>query len=141
MTSQEYLQELLKGQNLSLEEEYSLRNLRDQIQNRLATLSGNPRFYYAGSYSKKTLIREQYDLDIVVYWPFDCGYTLQGIYDAVGEELKKEWTYVYPKIVSWQIPFIGGFHIDVVPGRALDRTFKDANLYRRDKDSSLKTSI
>ena len=46
-----------------------------------------------------------------------------------------------PKTVSWELRFQGGFHIDVVPGRALDATFRYANLYRRDKDSSLQTSI
>lgn len=33
------------------------------------------------------------------------------------------------------------FHIDVVPGRALDRNYYEANLYRTDKKTSLKTSL
>ena len=141
MSTQEYLQQLLAGQNLTTAEEDNLKALRVQVETVVGRLSGNPRFYYAGSYGKKTIIREHYDLDIVAYWPHDCGYTLKDIYNAVGAELKKVWATVNPKTVSWEIPFQGGFHIDVVPGRAIDSTFKDANLYRRDKDSSLKTSI
>ena len=87
------------------------------------------------------MIRELFDLDIVAYWPDDCGYTLKGISDAVGEVLGKHWKCVEPKTVAWQLPFEGGFHIDVVPGRALDATYRYANLYRRDADSSFQTSI
>lgn len=141
MNSQEYLQQLLAGQDLKKDEEDGLRSLRAQVEVVVGRLSGNPRFYYAGSYGKKTIIREHYDLDVVAYWPHDCGFTLKDIYNAVGDELKKEWRYVNPKTVAWELPFQNGFHLDVVPGRAIDSTFKEANLYRRDKDSLLKTSI
>lgn len=99
------------------------------------------RVYYAGSFGKKTMIREQYDLDIVIYWTNDCGFTLEDIYNGVGNVLRKHWNVVTPKTVAWELPFDGGFHIDVVPGRTLDTTFKYANLYRRDTKSSLQTSI
>lgn len=39
------------------------------------------------------------------------------------------------------MPFEGGFHVDVVPGRALDSSFNYANLYRTDTRTSLQTSI
>lgn len=87
------------------------------------------------------MIRDGFDLDIVIYWPHDCGYPLKDIFNAVGNVLKKHWNHVNPKTVSWELPFQGSFHIDIVPGRAMDGTFKYANLYRRDKDSSLQTSI
>lgn len=141
MTSDEYLRGLLAQQDLLPDQLVSLRALRDQVQGQLSVLAGSPRFYYAGSYAKGTMIRASFDLDIVVYWPSDCGYTLRAIYDAVGETLKKHWTHVNPKTVAWRLPFQGGFHIDVVPGRAIDGTFKYANLYRADKGSSLQTSI
>ncbi len=141
MTNQEYLESLLNSQRLSKTELDNLQTLRARIEAVLGSLSGSPRFYYAGSYGKDTIIRENYDLDVVAYWPSDCSYTLKDIFYGVGEVLKRQWTYVNPKTVAWEIPFQGGFHIDVVPGRAIDSTFKYANLYRRDKDSSLKTSI
>jgi hypothetical protein len=48
---------------------------------------------------------------------------------------------VNSKTVCWEIPFQNGFHIDVVPGRAIDESFKEANLYRTDTRTTLKTSI
>jgi hypothetical protein len=86
------------------------------------------------------MVRARYDLDVVAYWPADCGYRLRDIYEGVGKILEKEWR-IKPKTVAWEIPFEGGFHVDVVPGRALDSSFVDANLYSRDNDSSLKTSL
>jgi len=142
MANQEYLQSLLNAQDLTGAELSALRNLRDTIEQQLRTdLARVERVYYAGSFGKKTMIREQYDLDIVVYWGKDCGYTLKDIYNSVGTVLRKHWKLVNSKTVAWELPFQGGFHIDVVPGRAIDNSFKYSNLYRSDKDSSLQTSI
>ena len=141
MSNDEYLYNILGGQNLTNDEIANLRSLRETIQQQLSVLNGSPRFYYAGSYGKKTMIRTRYDLDIVIYWPSSVNYTLKDIYDAVGTTLKKHWTYVNPKMVSWEVPFQGGFHIDVVPGRALDAQYYEANLYRTDTQTSLKTSL
>lgn len=141
MTNDEYLRSLLEQEALSQQEIKLLRDLREQIERQLRMLPGNPRFYYGGSYAKKTMIRSAFDLDIVAYWPHDCGYRLQDIYAAVGSVLKRHWKTVVPKTVAWSLPFQGGFHVDVVPGRALDDTYQYANLYRRDRNSTLKTSI
>jgi tRNA nucleotidyltransferase (CCA-adding enzyme) len=141
MTANEYLAGVLAQQNLTDVEVNTLRGLRDQIQGQLSVFEGNPRFYYAGSYGKHTMIRQRYDLDIVVYWPNGVTYTIKGIYDAVGKELQKHWKFVRSKTVSWELPFEGGFHVDIVPGRALDTAFKEANLYRTDTGTTLKTSV
>lgn len=141
MSNEIYLSQLLVQQDLTQPQLTTLRTLRERIEKELSVLKGSPRFYYAGSFGKKTMIRESFDLDLVIYWPNNCGYSLKGIYDAVGDTLKKEWEYVNQKTVAWELPFQNGFHIDVVPGRAVDGTFKYANLYRSDRDSSLQTSI
>lgn len=136
-----YLIDLLSSQDLTSAEIQALQNLRNQIQGQLSTLSGYPRFYYAGSYGKKTMIKARYDLDIVVYWPHTTSYAIKEIYDAVGNVLKKYWTSVNSKTVCWELPFKNGFHIDVVPGRALDDKYYEANLYRTDTKTTLKTSL
>lgn len=132
---------LLRSQTLSGAEISALRGLRNDIQAHLSQLDGNPRFYYGGSYGKKTMIRERYDLDIVAYWPQDTKYTIKGIYDGVGTQLRTLFTYVNSKTVAWEIPFEGGFHVDVVPGRALDSIYWEANLHRTDTGTTLKTSL
>jgi hypothetical protein len=141
MSADQYLRALLAQQDLSSSELSALQNMRDQIQRQLSTLAGSPRFYYAGSYGKKTIIRAGYDLDIVMYWPSTATYKIKDIYDAVGGVLKQHWPYVNSKTVSWELPFQGGFHIDIVPGRALDPQYREANLYRTDTGTTLKTSL
>jgi hypothetical protein len=141
MSAEQYLRRLLADQDLTEPELSALRSLRDDIERKLSVLEGGPRFYYAGSYGKRTIIRQRYDLDIVMYWPNTASYSIQGIYEAVGDVLKKNWDYVNSKTVSWELPFQGGFHIDVVPGRALDPQFFEANLHRTDTGTTLKTSL
>jgi hypothetical protein len=87
------------------------------------------------------MIKARYDLDLVMYWPHTATYSIKGIYDAVGGILKKHWKIVNTKTVGWELPFQGGFHIDVVPGRALDSQYYEANLHRTDKGTTLKTSL
>jgi hypothetical protein len=141
MSNQPYLENVLWAQNLQQGELDQLVALRTQIEGQLSVFQGQPRFYYGGSYGKDTLIRASYDLDIVMYWPHDCGYTLEGMFTAVRDQLRKHWAYVNPKNVALRLPFEGAFHIDVVPGRALDTSFRYANLYRSETGQPLQTSI
>ena len=137
-----WLRELLARQDLSEAELTSLRNLRQQIEGQLSNnLKGDKRFYYGGSYGKNTMIKSSYDLDIVVYWDAQSPYTIESIYNSVGDVLKQHWKSVNQKKVSWELPFQGGFHIDVVPGRAIDNKYYEANLYRSDAKTTLKTSL
>ena len=141
MTSDVYLRSLLRQQELTPAIAQELHELRDLIQSQITVLNGAPRFYYAGSYAKGTLVREDFDLDIVAYWPATAGYNLGDIFQAVGEQLRRSWNIVNAKTVSWEVPFNDGFHIDVVPGRAIDATYYYANLYRRDTRTWMQTSI
>lgn len=141
MTNQDYMEWLLKSQVLSDAEITVLRRLKASVEKLLCKLDGAPRFYFGGSYGKETIIRERYDLDIIAYWPKDTKYTIKEIYDGVGSQLQEKWKSAHSKTVAWEINFEGGFHIDVVPGRALDDKFKEANLYRTDTRSTLKTSL
>jgi len=36
------------------------------------------------------MIRARYDLDLVMYWPHTSNYSINGIYTAVGDALKKK---------------------------------------------------
>lgn len=142
LMSNQYLNNLLQQQNLPEPELESLRATRALVEEKLsANLNGSPRFYYAGSFGKRTMIKDHYDLDLVVYWPHTSIFLIKDIYEAVGKVLKSKWQYVNSKTVAWELPFQGGFHIDVVPGRALDANYYEANLYRTDTGTTLKTSL
>lgn len=137
----QYFRNLLATQDLTTVEIKALQHLRKEIQTQLSTLPGSPRFYYAGSYGKQTMIQARYDLDIVIYWPHTTTYSLETIYKAVGNVLQRHWKFVKPKTVCWEISISDTFHIDVVPGRAVDSSYLNANLYHKDKKTSLKTSL
>jgi tRNA nucleotidyltransferase (CCA-adding enzyme) len=70
MTGHEYLVGVLNSQNMLVKDLNTLRNLRKEIEGVLREEYGSyPRFYYGGSYGKKTMIQASFDLDIVIYFP------------------------------------------------------------------------
>lgn len=140
MDENTYLRAILQQQQLTKSQLSMLSRMRQAVEKRIRTLKGSPRIYYAGSYAKGTMIKSRFDLDIVAYWPPDCEYTLLRIYRSVGNVLRKWRKQTKPKTVAWTIPFLGPFHIDVVPGRAVDNSYRYANLYHR-PNSRLQTSI
>ena len=143
MTSNQYLQGILDAQKLSDGEVSALQRTRDTIEEALGESFGStPRIYYGGSYGKKTVIKASYDLDIVFYYPHDDKTSVKQIRSDVYDALSaKNWA-VEHKDVALRLSGGGGaFHIDVVPARAVDATFKDATLYRSKQDTTLKTSL
>lgn len=137
-----YLEDILSMQQLTAGQIHGLQTLRAEIQ---GVLTGNwkvapPRFYYGGSYAKNTMIRESYDLDIVVYFSPDTNHSLKDIYEAVEARLKTKY-HSFRKNVAIRLPYEGGLHVDVVPGRALDNSYLYANLYASDFNTSKQTSI
>lgn len=143
MTGHEYLLTVLEKQKMLDRDLATLRKLRQEIEGVLWSeySRNNPRFYYGGSYGKKTMIRENYDLDIVIYFPSQTNCTLQTIYDSVHQTLLNSRYIVHPKTVSLQLLYKDGFHIDVVPGRAQDATYQYATLYKNRKSSTMQTSL
>ncbi len=142
MTGHEYLQNILSRQELGESQLNQLRELRDQIEGVLRAAYGSaPRFYYAGSYGKKTMIKDAYDLDIVIYFPSTINSTVKVIYNAVLQTLVDNRYTAQPKTVAIRLPYRGGFHIDVVPGRAQDETYYYATLYKNGEDTTMQTSI
>jgi len=85
------------------------------------------------------MIRESFDLDIVTYFPPQDQFTVQAFYEAVEKRLKENKYTVERHNVALRLPYEGGFHIDVVPGRAIDNTYKYANLYSSERKTTKKT--
>jgi hypothetical protein len=121
----------------------TLQRLRGEIEMVLRRqFGGSPRIYYAGSYGKDTMIREAYDLDIVIYFPYTETRSLGQLFNAVYATLTTANYSVTPRTVALRLPYEGGFHIDVVPGRAQDSTFRYATLFKNVAPSStLQTSL
>jgi tRNA nucleotidyltransferase (CCA-adding enzyme) len=124
MTGHEYLEGILSQQTLQDWELRPLREARQEIENLLKTNFGwSTKFYYGGSYAKGTMIRLNYDLDIVIYFDSEKFATLREMYESVYGVLYKRFPYqTQEKTVAIQISYPRGFHIDVVPARLIGFT-------------------
>ena len=143
MTPHEYLSQLLASQEMRDPDLRVIRSLRDELAAFLGRqLGSGPRIYYGGSYGKHTMIREAYDLDLVVYFPPTDARSLAEIFGAVHQALVRGKYVVEPQTVALRLPYEAGFHVDVVPGRALESDFLYATLYKNSNPpSTLKTSL
>lgn len=139
--SHDYLRQVLQGQQVPAAEARVLQSTRADLEARLRSKYGaSPRIYYGGSYGKNTMIRASYDLDIIVYFPPTDATPVKDLYGGVYNALKNSGLIVQPKTVAIRLPYQDGFHIDVVPGRAQDGTFRYATLYKN-PGSTLQTSL
>lgn len=143
MTPHEYLCRVLASQEMRDTDVQVVRSLRDELAAFLGRqLGSGPRIYYGGSYGKHTMIREAFDLDLVVYFPPTDSRSLAEIFGAVHQALVRGKYVVEPQTVALRLPYQAGFHVDVVPGRALASDFLYATLYKNSNPpSTLKTSL
>lgn len=128
MTINEYLRELLKFQELNKEELEALTGHRDEVESYLREKFGqDPVIKYAGSHAKGTMIRENYDLDVVCYFPSSDERTLKEIHDDVESCLREQYS-IEEKPSAVRILDLlvvsapNGYHIDVVPGRFIEKS-------------------
>jgi len=125
-----YLVSLLDKQRMKDCDLERLKSIRDQIRSDLEPINQyNPRFYNGGSYGKKTMIREAFDLDLVIYFPHTDSRSLKEMYTSVYESLEPHGYKMTPRQIALSLqlpnnPFPNqDFHVDVVTGKALDEKF------------------
>ena len=138
----EYLEELLETQRLAPEIEDAIRARRAEIQSLLQpNWPSAPRFYYGGSFAKKTAIAAQFDLDVVIYFPAATAAAPRALYDTVEQRLRRAGHTVLRHNVALRLQYTPGWHIDVVPGRALDDTYLYADLWASESGATRQTSL
>jgi len=144
MTAQQYLQALLEKYSLKDSDYESVKNKREAVESFLrADRSLGPkidRFYYSGSYAKKTAINLDYDLDLCVYYKQDSFPSLREMYSETSAALKR-FGQVDERNVSIRLPQGKGLSVDIVPGRLISAQSDDINLYSRLRDSQIKSNI
>jgi hypothetical protein len=135
-----YLEELLEAQRVEVIIQDALRARRQEIEQALTGgwAMGQPRFYYGGSYAKRTLIAAHFDLDVVIY--FAAG-DPKELYEAVERRLRGAGHLPKRHNVSLRLGYTPGLHIDVVPGRAVDDTYYYAELYSSTRNATRRTSL
>ena len=150
MTDNEYLQAVLKSQDLADDsaELKALTARRKDVEAllRSAFPDSSPTIRYGGSKAKGTLIKESYDLDIVCYFPHDdttAGETLEDIYNNVAAALEKDYAVERKRsALRLRDKDLVDFHIDVVPGRFTDDSKTDCFLYQENGEKCrLKTNL
>lgn len=138
MNPSEYLTQVLKDQSITKDssEAKELQAHRADVEAVImaAFEEDKPKIRYAGSYSKGTMIRDSYDLDIACYFPESKGDSLSEIRQQVQNALSEKY-HITQKASALRIVGIKDeseqmdYHIDVVPGRFVDETETDAFLH------------
>lgn len=150
MIDNQYLIELLASQKLdeTSHEWTELDDEADAIEDivRAAYPNSIIMFTHGGSRAKRTIIREDYDLDDVLYFrngDTAAGETLEEIYEAIAKLLAKYYI-VRRKRSALRLSMKDGrdLKVDVVPGRYVDQTQTDVFIHQNDDDKErLKTNI
>ena len=150
MTSQGYLEELLASQRL--DERSDEWKALDQEAERIEAIlqAAYPwsalTFTHAGSRAKRTMIRDDYDLDEVAYFRNNDkapGDTLAEIYENVATVVGKHYS-VRRKRSALRLGMKDGrdLKVDLVPGRYIDATMTDVFIHQNEGDKDwLKTNI
>ncbi len=153
MTINDYLKDLLEGQNISEDDkEYTLleehkSEVTDYLRNEFGS---DPIIKYAGSKAKGTMLKDSYDLDIVCYFPYTDSRSLKDIHKDVYEHLEKEYKLEKRssaiRILDLKNSQVSeDYHVDVVPGRFIEGTsdvFLPVITDERDRiQTNLKTHI
>jgi hypothetical protein len=136
MKGHPYLVSLLDKQRMKDCDFERLKSIRDQIRGDLKPNNRyNPRFYNGGSYGKKTMIKEAFDLDLVIYFPHTDSRSLKEMYTSVYDSLDRAGYKMTPRQIALTLqvpknPFPNqNFHVDVITGKAVDEKFDSAYLY------------
>jgi hypothetical protein len=151
MNGNQYLQDLLVSQELTegCPELIALDKVRDEVDRLLREKypNSNLTFTHGGSRAKGTMIRDDYDLDEVVYFENEdtaAGETLEEIYEDVAGLLEESYS-VRCKRSALRLRSADSkrdLKVDVVPGRYIDETKTDVFLHQNGGDKErLKTNL
>lgn len=138
-----YLEEVLREQEVSPVVEEAIRARRAEVEEMLrgGWKGCEPRFYYGGSFGKRTMIAARFDLDVVVYFPPETPESPAALYAAVERRLRERGHTTLRHNVSLRLQYTPAWHIDVVPGRALDARYYYAALYASERNTTRQTSL
>jgi tRNA nucleotidyltransferase (CCA-adding enzyme) len=134
---------MLESQRVDCAIEEAVRARRAEIEEILrgGWRCGAPRFYTGGSFAKRTAIGAQFDVDVVVYFPAEARETPRELYEAVEQRLREAGHVPARHNVSLRLRYTPGWHVDVVPGRAVDAEFEYARLWAAERDATRQTSL
>ena len=149
MSNNDFLREVLRAHEIqpNSPEMRALQDARKEVEALLrdAFPDCSPTIRYGGSKAKGTMVLEDYDLDIVCYFPRDedrAGETIEQIYFNVREALATKYR-VVEKTTALRVKNQDvDLFIDVVPGRFIDASETYAFLHQNGSGKDyLKTNL
>lgn len=94
----------------------------------------------SGSFAKGTANKSGTDIDLFLSLIPETQETLKDIHDSLAKKLRDAGYQVRPQNVSLNIT-VGGYSVDLVPGKQQNAFLTDHSLYRRKSGSWLKTNV
>lgn len=140
MTGSEFLTNLLASQKLEdgCPELKALDAVRDEVERliRAQYPTSTIRFTHGGSRAKGTIVREDYDLDLVVSFENEDtapGETLEEIYENIALMLEGSFAVKRKRsALRLRAKKGGDLRVDVVPGRYIDGSRTDAFIHQNE---------
>ncbi|MFX0103637.1 MAG: hypothetical protein ACFFCS_29010 [Candidatus Hodarchaeota archaeon] len=143
MSIENYLTGLIHAQRIPESYERELQKDRERIEKIVYDIEDlvNPTPYYGGSKGKNTMVKESYDLDIVLYYPSEEDHSVEKIQDMVFDALVDSELNPVRKNVAIRVLKRSDYHIDVVPGKRIKGSDDDAYIYKSETNKRFKTSV
>ncbi|MHA2009720.1 MAG: hypothetical protein ACXADW_05985 [Candidatus Hodarchaeales archaeon] len=141
MNNEEFLKKVLNGLDPTRSQVKSLLKLRNRIRSCVfKNIGGNPSIFIAGSFKKKTMIKQHYDLDMFLIWSPEFM-PLKVLFYEIERALNSNWKIIEQKRVGWRIPYENQFHADVIP--AIQDSYEPdySYLYNCYENTELRTSM
>ncbi len=104
-------------------------------------LNGEFNVFYGGSLEKKTMIREECDLYVIINFPPQTTDNIENIYSNVGKILNKKWKKSRSKSIGWESQLKNYFHINIIPGIEIKPEEFIAYYYNSDNQTQIETNI
>ncbi|MFO8020574.1 MAG: nucleotidyltransferase domain-containing protein [Promethearchaeia archaeon] len=140
--SEKVFRELLSSQEISSKHRNYIESKRKEVENRIRDkIDGPLEFYYGGSYSRETMIRDYSDINLVVYYPKETEKSITDIHSEVGDVITSKWRNATLKTLGWEIRYKTNLHIDVIPAKPIDLEFGFAKHYNTNRREPIEYSL
>ena len=142
MTADQYLSGILIREQVDTGPMSPVRAVQRTIMPALNSWGGNylSEVYPSGSFAKGTANRTGTDIDLFISVAESVPNTMKEIYNTLFEQMTKQGYGPKRQNVSININ-IGGYSVDLVPGKRQNAYSQDHSLYRRRADTWTKTNV
>ncbi|MHA1292916.1 MAG: hypothetical protein ACTSQJ_09640 [Promethearchaeota archaeon] len=141
-TSEQFLKKLIESQKPLPKQLNNLETLKQRIKEVIKkNINIDLSFYFGGSLKRETMLKEIFDLNVVVYSKENTVKSVKEFHAEIGKAIKKKYKKINEKNIGWELLYKEGFHIDVIPGVLINRENGKSRFYNTNTEKQLETSI